>query len=117
MKTGDIGTLDKNGYLKYVDRAKDIIISGGTNISPSEIENVILKLDGVVEVAVIAAKDPKFAETPMAIVYASKPIDPPDVVKLCNEQLSDYKVPRYVDIVDAPLPRLAAAKSTSRLSA
>lgn len=110
LRTGDIGTMDKTGLLKFIDRAKDIIISGGFNISPSEIENVILQIHGVAEVAVIAARDAKFDETPLAIVYSSAGIDPKAIVGICNENLSDYKVPRYVDVVDAPLPRMSTGK-------
>lgn len=110
LRTGDIGLLDERGNLTVVDRMKDIIISGGLNIAPLDIESVIAQLDGVEEVAVIAAADPRFGETPLAIIYASRELDTRDVVGHCNAHLADYKVPRYVVFAEAPLPRLATGK-------
>ena len=64
----------------------------------------------MVEVAVIGAQYERFGETPMAIVYASRPIEPAEIVAYCNAQMADYKVPRYVAIEPEPLPRLATGK-------
>jgi fatty-acyl-CoA synthase len=66
------------------------------------------------EVAVIAAKDDRFGETPLAIIHANKPIAVADIISFCNQRLSDYKVPRYVVIVPEPLPRLATGKISKR---
>jgi fatty-acyl-CoA synthase len=110
LYTGDLGVLDEDGLLTFVDRIKDIIISGGLNISAAEVERAVNAFDGVVESVVIAAKDPRFGETPLAIVYAPKPIDVAALIRHCNERLADYKVPRYVAVEPDPLPRLATGK-------
>jgi fatty-acyl-CoA synthase len=114
LHTGDLGMVDEHGRITIVDRLKDIIISGGLNISPIDIENVIAEMDGVVEVAVIAATDARFGETPLAIVHACKPIDVAELIAHCNRHLADYKVPRYVAFQADPLPRLATGKISKR---
>jgi fatty-acyl-CoA synthase len=110
LHTGDLGVLDERGLLTFVDRMKDIIISGGLNISAAEVERAVAEFPGVEEVLVIAAPDPKFAETPMAVLYANAAIDVPALIAHCNSRLADYKVPRYVVVEPEPLPRLATGK-------
>lgn len=110
LHTGDLGKLDERGYLTFVDRLKDMIISGGLNISPAEIEAVIATMPGVEEVAVISVPDKKFGETAAALIKTSRPLVESDVVKHCNQRLADYKVPRYVVLCEEPLPRLASGK-------
>ncbi|TAM69713.1 AMP-binding protein [Mycobacterium sp.] len=114
LHTGDIGVLDERGYLTFVDRQKDMIISGGLNIAPMEIEIVLQEMPGVEEVAVISVPDPKFGETPAALIYTDTTISAGDVVAWCNQRLADYKVPRYVVFTDAPLPRMASGKIAKR---
>lgn len=110
IRSGDLGVTDADGRLKFLDRIKDLIITGGINVSPVEIEQVIGALDGVTEVAVISAPDEKFGETPAAIVVAAEGVDAAAVVEHCNAQLSSYKVPRYVVFRREPLPRLPSGK-------
>ena len=110
LHTGDIGMLDETGLLTFVDRKKDIIISGGLNISAAEVERAILAFEGVQETVVIGAPDPRFGETPLAIVYASCEISVQQLVAHCNDRLADFKVPRYVVLSPEPLPRLATGK-------
>jgi fatty-acyl-CoA synthase len=110
LHSGDLGTLDDGGRVKFVDRMKDLIITGGINISPVEIERVIGAIDGVEEVAVIAAPDARFGETPAAIVTVRGDIDAAAIVEHCDKVVADYKVPRYVVIRDEPLPRLPSGK-------
>jgi fatty-acyl-CoA synthase len=110
LYTGDLGVLDEQGLLTFVDRMKDIIISGGLNISAAEVERAVGDYPGVEEVVVIAAPDPKFAETPMAVLYATQAIDVARLIAHCNACLADYKVPRYVVVEPEPLPRLATGK-------
>lgn len=110
LHTGDLGVMDENGLLTFVDRLKDIIISGGLNISAAEVERAISEYDGVEEVMVIAANDAKFGETPLAVIFASQPIKVTELISHCNARLADYKVPRYVVVEDEPLPRLATGK-------
>jgi fatty-acyl-CoA synthase len=110
LYTGDLGLIDAEGSLTFVDRLKDIIISGGLKISAAEVEQVISGIDGIVAVSVIAAEDPKFGETPLAVIHANRSIDPMHVIQHCNENLANYKVPRYLAFETDPLPRLASGK-------
>jgi fatty-acyl-CoA synthase len=110
LHSGDLGTTTPDGRLKFIDRLKDLIISGGINISPIEIEQAIAQLDGVEEVAVISAADEKFGETPAAIVVATGEHDPQRLIDHCGRLLADYTVPRYVVFRDDPLPRLPSGK-------
>lgn len=110
LHTGDLGVLDEDGLLTFIDRMKDLIISGGLNISAAEVERAVLAYPGIDECMVIAAKDAKFGETPLAILYASQEIDIPALIHHCNERLADYKVPRYVALEREPLPRTATGK-------
>ena len=110
LHSGDLGSIDEEGLLTFVDRMKDIIISGGLNISAAEVERSVLAFPGVEDCMVIAAKDAKFGETPLAVIYARTEIDVQALISHCNIQLSDYKVPRYVAIEIEPLPRTATGK-------
>ena len=114
MHSGDIGIRDEQGYVRMVDRMKDMIISGGYNIAPAELESVIGQLPAVEEVAVIAVDDDKFGETPAAIVRRTADLAATDVVAYCNHHLAGYKVPRYIVFVDEPLPRFASGKLAKR---
>jgi fatty-acyl-CoA synthase len=111
LYTGDLGVLDERGNLTFIDRLKDIIISGGLNISAIEVESVIAEVEGVQEVVVLPAKDAQFGETPLAVVYGdASRLNIPAIIAHCNSHLSNYKVPRYVAIEAEPLPRLATGK-------
>jgi fatty-acyl-CoA synthase len=113
LHSGDLGTRDEHGRITFVDRMKDLIISGGINISPVELEAVIAGLDGVAEVAVIAASDRRFGETPAAIITVTPEaagLDEAAVIAHCERLLSDYKIPRYVVLRSEPLPRLPSGK-------
>jgi fatty-acyl-CoA synthase len=112
LSSGDLGVRDEDGRLTFVDRLKDLIISGGINISPVEIEAVISGIPGVSEVAVIAAKDDRFGETPAAIVSGTA--DEQTIVAECEKRMADYKVPRYVVVRAEPLPRLPSGKLSKR---
>ena len=109
LHTGDIGMVDARGLLRMLDRMKDIIKSGGLNISSAEVERVILEAEGVAEVAIIAVPDAQFGETPFAIVHGAG-CTAEGIVAHCRAHLSSYKLPRYVHIEPEPLPRLAMGK-------
>lgn len=115
LRTGDLGVIDEDGLLRMIDRLKDLIISGGINIAPAEIENTIAAIHEVEEVAVIPVPDEKFGETPAAIVKLRSPIPPAQIVAHCSERLADFKVPRYVVELDKPLPRMASGKIAKRI--
>ena len=110
LYSGDIGVLDEQGMLTFVDRMKDLIISGGLNISAAEVERVLCEFPGVVEALVIAAPDAKFGETPMAVYHGPAEVNVQALIEYCNGNLSNYKVPRYVTYSAEPLPRLATGK-------
>lgn len=114
LHTGDIGAVDAQGYFRFVDRSKEIIKSGGFNISPTEIEAVLAEIDGVIEAAVFAVSDDKFGEVPFASLCVSAEIEPAHVVERCRGKLAAFKLPRYVAIDCMPLPRLSNQKLDRR---
>jgi long-chain acyl-CoA synthetase len=111
LHTGDVGVEDEDGYFFIVDRTKDMIIRGGENIYPREIEEVLYEHPGVREVAVIGVPDDVRGEEVLAIV-APKPdteLDPDEVREFAAERLARYKVPRQVEVADE-LPKTATGK-------
>jgi fatty-acyl-CoA synthase len=114
LRTGDVATMDEHGNMQIIDRLKDMIISGGLNIWPLDIEAVIGGLEEVEEVAVIGVHDERFGETVMAIIRSNGGLQVEDVIDWCNQKLADYKVPRYVVVQQEPLPRLATGKLNKR---
>jgi fatty-acyl-CoA synthase len=114
LYSGDLGVKDAEGRLRFLDRLKELIISGGINISPAEIEQVIAAVEGVVEVVVIPAVDEKFGETPAAIVTVDQDVSEEQVLAACKGQLADYKLPRYIVIRHEPLPRQPSGKLDKR---
>lgn len=110
LHSGDLGATDAEGRIRFVDRLKDLIISGGINVSPVELEQALTAIEGVVEVAVIAAPDEKFGETPAAIIQAGEGLTEAKVVEEASKVLADFKVPRYVVLREDPLPRLPNGK-------
>ena len=113
-RSGDAGKLDQDGYLYISDRIKDMIISGGENIYPAEIERVLVEHPAVREVAVIGVPSDKWVETPKAVVVLEDPsITDETLLAYCKEKLAGYKVPSSVDRLDA-LPRNATGKVLKR---
>ena len=110
--SGDVGKIDKNGYVYLTDRKDDMIISGGFNIWPAELENVISSLKGVREVAVVAAPHPRWGEVPVAVVVVNPGNSPSeeDIVSACKVQLGSYKRPGRVILQEDPLPRTPVGK-------
>jgi acyl-CoA synthetase (AMP-forming)/AMP-acid ligase II len=111
LYSGDIAKVDEEGYIYIVDRKKDIVVSGGINIYPREIEDVLYTHPKIAEVAVIGVQDPKWGETLKAIVVPKKGenLTPEEVITFCTEHLAGYKKPTSVDILDA-LPKTASGK-------
>jgi len=111
LHTGDVGILDEDGYLRIVDRIKDMIIRGGENIYPKEIETVLHGHPGVLEAAVVGAPDPVYGEVPVAYVaaYPDAVLDPDELTALCREQLTKFKVPVAINVLDA-LPKNPVGK-------
>ena len=111
LHTGDIGTLDERGYIKITDRLKDMFIVGGFNAYPAEIENTLLGMPGVGEVAVIGVPDERLGEVGMAFVVPAPgaSLTAEEVIEWSRDQMANFKAPRRVEIVDA-LPRNATGK-------
>jgi fatty-acyl-CoA synthase len=112
--SGDVGVRDADGYIRMVDRLKDIIITGGYNVAPGEIEAVISELPQVIEVCVVSAADAKFGEAPAAVIYATGAVTAEQVTAHCRERLAGYKVPRHVIVEAEPLERMASGKIARR---
>ncbi|MGD9998495.1 MAG: class I adenylate-forming enzyme family protein [Ilumatobacteraceae bacterium] len=109
--TGDLGTMDADGYFYVVDRAKDMLISGGLNVYPAEIERELSGLDGIVELAVIGVADERWGETPAVIaVTDGRGLDGATVLGRCAGRLADFKLPRYLVVRPEPLPRNMSGK-------
>jgi acyl-CoA synthetase (AMP-forming)/AMP-acid ligase II len=115
FRTGDLGALDDAGYLYLHDRLKDIIVSGGENIVPGEVENALMAHPGVADVAVIGVPHEKWGETPKAIVVRSSGSEVPgeELIAHARARLAHYKCPTSVDFVDE-LPRNPAGKILKR---
>jgi acyl-CoA synthetase (AMP-forming)/AMP-acid ligase II len=110
LRTGDIGRLDEAGYLYVTDRAKDMIVSGGMNVFPAEVEAALADLPGLAEVAVFGVPDERWGETVVAVAVASDPgLDEAALINAARERLASYKKPTRVRFTDA-LPRTASMK-------
>jgi fatty-acyl-CoA synthase len=108
--TGDGGLIDEDGYLVISDRKKDVIISGGENVSSIEVEDVLMSHDAVKEVAVIGIPDEKWGELVTALVVTDgAAVTVEDLVAHCRKDLAGYKIPKRIDFVDE-LPRTATGK-------
>ncbi len=111
FRTGDVGAFDAEGYLSIVGRAKDLIITGGYNVYPKEIELVLDALPGVAESAVFGVAHPDFGEAVTAVVVPRKgdSVSEPDLIAALKRELANYKVPKRVIVIDE-LPRNAMGK-------
>ncbi len=111
MSLGDMGRLDPDGYLYVEGRADDMVVVGGENVYPKEIEAVIRDVEGVDDVAVVGAPDQESGQILVAFVVGSASAD--KVNEAARSQLASYKVPRRVEVVDE-LPRTATGKVLKR---
>lgn len=112
VHTQDIGRLDENGFLYVLDRADDMIVSGGFNIWPAELETIIADHPAVIEVAVFGVPHEKWGETPMAVVSVSDAaaVTAEEIISLCSERLGSYKKPGRVEVTTDPLPKSVVGK-------
>jgi len=115
LRTGDAGYLDEDGFVFLHDRIKDMIVSGGENIYPAEVENVLMSHPDVADVAVIGVPDERWGETVKAVVVpvGGAAIDADTLISWCRERLAHFKCPRSVDVTDA-LPRNPSGKILKR---
>jgi fatty-acyl-CoA synthase len=109
FRTGDVGRREADGHVTILDRTKDMIISGGENVYPAEIEQVLASCAAVADVAVVGAPDDRWGEVPVAVVVARGEPDERAVLAHCTERLARFKHPQRVVFVDA-LPRNAMGK-------
>lgn len=109
FRSGDIGVTDEDGYVRISDRMKDVIISGGENIYPAEVESVLYEHAAVAECAVIGVPDEKWGEVGKALVVLRNGGEPPDLLAYLDGRLARYKIPKYLQFVPE-LPKNAAGK-------
>ena len=114
--SGDLGVIHPDGYIQLKDRSKDIIISGGENISSIEVEDALYKHPAVQAAAVVAKPDDKWGETPCAFVELKpgQATTKDDLIAWCRKNLASYKCPRAVLIHEDPLPRNPSGKVLKR---
>ena len=110
MRTGDIVRVDEAGRVHIVDRAKDIIIRGGENVSSVEVEDALASAPGVAEAAVIGVPDEVMGEKVGAVLVAGDELDVAAVLEHCGRRIADFKIPQYVAVQTEPLPRNPSGK-------
>lgn len=115
LHTGDIASVDDEGYFRIVDRAKDMIISGGINIYPAEIEAVLSRHPDVAEVAVVGLPDHRWGEAPVAcVVTGNRELTLDQLNAFAEGSLARFKRPRQLVLRDTPLPRSMSGKILKR---
>ncbi len=98
LLTGDIASMDEKGFVRILERKKDMILVSGFNVYPNEIEGVLARMPGVRECAVIGVHDENSGEVPKAFIVSSDPhMAEDDVVKFCRQHLTPYKIPKHVE--------------------
>ncbi len=109
--TGDLAVTYPDGFIEIRDRAKDLIISGGENISSTEVEGILYKHPDILEVAVIAIPDEKWGEVPLAIIVLQPEARPTEeeIILYCRENMAHFKAPKTVEFVEE-LPKTATGK-------
>jgi acyl-CoA synthetase (AMP-forming)/AMP-acid ligase II len=111
LHTGDLATMDERGYVRIVGRLKDMVIVGGFNVYPAEVENTLLAHEAIGRAAVIGIPDARMGEVAMAYVVPApgRSVEPEAIIAWARERLANYKVPRHVVVVPE-LPINAAGK-------
>jgi len=116
LHTGDAGYVDADGYLYIHDRIKDMIISGGENVYPAEVENVLFSHPSVADAAVIGVPDAHWGEAVKAVVVrqTTSTLTDAELIAYCRERIAHYKAPKSVDFVES-LPRNPSGKVLKRV--
>ncbi|MCA9931859.1 MAG: AMP-binding protein, partial [Anaerolineales bacterium] len=116
LHSGDAAMVDDEGFYTIVDRWKDMFISGGENVYPAEVEDVIYQHPAVAETAVIGVPHPKWQETGRALIVLKEgqTATEEEIITFCQGKLAKYKIPKSVVFLDEPLPRTAAGKVLKR---
>jgi long-chain acyl-CoA synthetase len=113
-RTGDLGYMDERSYLYLVDRAKDMIVSGGENVYSTEVEEVLYTHPAVLEAAVFGIPDARWGEAVHAVVVARADVDEADLLAHCRGAIADYKIPKHIELTSDPLPKSGAGKVLKR---
>ena len=116
LHTGDMAVWDEENYIYIVDRKKDIIISGGENISSIEVEKAIFAHPAVLECAVVSAPDQRWGEIPVAIIVLKpdQQLNEEQLMSFLKSRIAKFKMPRLVKFVDGPLPKTGTGKMLKR---
>ncbi len=112
--SGDLGYADDEGYIFLVDRAKDMIVSGGENVYCTEVEEALYRHPAVLEAAVIGIPDDKWGETVHAVVVPRDDVDETTLIEHCRTLIAGYKVPRSLELRSEPLPKSGPGKVLKR---
>jgi long-chain acyl-CoA synthetase len=112
--TGDLGYMDENGYLYLVDRAKDMIVSGGENVYSTEVEEALYRHDAVLEAAVFGIPDARWGEAVHAVVVPRASVTEAELLRHCRGSIAGYKVPKRIELRTEPLPKSGAGKILKR---
>jgi long-chain acyl-CoA synthetase len=113
-RTGDLGYMDARAFLYLVDRAKDMIVSGGENVYSTEVEDVLFRHPAVLEAAVFGIPDARWGEAVHAVVVLREHATADDLARHCRTELADYKVPKQIELRAEPLPKSGAGKVLKR---
>ena len=114
LKTGDIGTLNKDGFLAIVDRKKDMILVSGFNVYPNEIEDVVSLHPDIIEAACIGIDDKKTGEAvKLFVVKSNASLSEKEIIAYCKENLTGYKIPKQIEFIDE-LPKTNVGKVLRR---
>jgi long-chain acyl-CoA synthetase len=113
-RTGDLGYRDERSYIYLVDRAKDMIVSGGENIYSTEVEEALSSHPAVEEVAVFGVPDPRWGEAVYAVVFCRRQVTPDELIGHCRRRIAGFKLPRHIEVRTEPLPKSAAGKILKR---
>ena len=116
VSSGDLGCMNAQGYVFLVDRAKDMIISGGENVYSTEVEEVLYKHPAVLEAAVFGVPDVQWGEAVHAVVVPrpGQAVDAVSLIAFCREYIAGYKVPKHIDLRSDPLPKSGPGKVLKR---
>jgi len=113
-RTGDLGYADERSYIYLVDRAKDMIVSGGENVYSTEVEEALSSHPAVEEVAVFGVPDPRWGEAVYAVVFARQQVTPDELIAHCRGRIAGFKMPRHIEVRTGSLPKSAAGKILKR---
>jgi long-chain acyl-CoA synthetase len=113
-RSGDLGYMDDEGYVFLVDRAKDMIVTGGENVYCTEVEDVLFRHPAVLEAAVFGVPDERWGEAVYAVVVPRTDVAPEELVRHCRDAIAGYKVPKQIEMRTEPLPKTGAGKVLKR---